>query len=388
MTNLWSLDIICHMIQRFYTNLDVLIKPHRVLIIYGPRRVGKTTLLQTYLDTTTLKYKLDSGDNIRTQQVLSSQDFSLILSYIEGYRLLAIDEAQQIPNIGMGLKIIIDQAPEIQVIATGSSSFDPANQVGEPLTGRKTTITLYPIAQAELLNQYNTFELKQKLEEFLIFGSYPEVITAKTRDEKIAILQEIVNSYLLKDILSFEKVKSSQIIFHLLKLLAFQVGNQVSLNELATGLAIDVKTVGRYLDLLEKSFVIVPVTGFSRNLRSEIVSKNKYYFLDNGIRNAVVSQFNELPDRNDAGQLFENFIVMERMKKRAYQHILRNAYYWRTYGQQEIDLVEEGEGKLEGYEVKWGSGKTISAPRDWKESYKNAIFRVINRENYLDFITQ
>lgn len=375
------------MIQRFYTNLDKLIKPHRVLILYGPRRVGKTTLLKTYLDTTNIKFKLDSGDNIRTQEVLSSQDFSLILSYIEGYDLLAIDEAQQIPNIGMGLKIIIDQVPGIQVIATGSSSFDLANQVGEPLTGRKTTIILYPIAQAELLNQYNKYELKQKLEEFLIFGSYPEVVTAKTRADKIAILQEIVSSYLLKDILSFEKVKSSQTIFNLLKLLAFQVGNQVSLNELATGLAIDVKTVGRYLDLLEKAFVIVPVTGFSRNLRSEIVSKNKYYFLDNGIRNAVVSQFNQLPDRNDAGQLFENFVLIERMKKRSYQRILRNAYYWRTYERQEIDLVEEGSGKLEGYEVKWGSDKTTSVPKDWRENYKDATFQIINRENYLDFIT-
>lgn len=374
------------MIKRFYSNLSQLIKPHRVLIIYGPRRVGKTTLLKTFLNTTKLKYKLDSGDNIRTQEILSSQDFPLILSYVEGYDLVAIDEAQQIPNIGMGLKIIIDQAPNIQVIATGSSSFDLANQVGEPLTGRKITITLYPIAQSELLAQYNKFELKQKLEEFLIFGSYPEVITAKTRSEKITILQEIVSSYLLKDILTFEKVKSSQTIFNLLKLLAFQIGNQVSQTELATSLAIDVKTVGRYLDLLEKAFVIMPVTGFSRNLRSEIVSKNKYYFLDPGIRNAVISQFNGLPDRNDAGQLFENFIILERMKKRSHQHILRNAYYWRTYKQQEIDLVEEGEGKLESYEVKWGSDKRISAPKDWQKSYQNATFQIINRENYLDFI--
>lgn len=375
------------MIHRLYTDLNKLIKPHRVLIIYGPRRVGKTTLLQTYLDTTRLKYKLDSGDNIRTQEVLSSQDFSLILSYVEGYDLVAIDEAQQISNIGMGLKIIIDQAPDVRVIATGSSSFDLSNQIGEPLTGRKTTITLYPVAQLELLDKYNKFELKQKLGDFLIFGSYPEVITVQTRDEKIAVLQEVVNSYLLKDILSFEKVKSSQTIFNLLKLLAFQVGNQVSLNELAINLSIDVKTVGRYLDLLEKSFVIMPVTGFSRNLRSEIVSKNKYYFLDNGIRNAVISQFNGLPDRNDAGQLFENFVLMERLKKRAYQHILRNAYYWRTYEQQEIDLVEEGEGKLEGYEVKWGTDKIISAPKDWGKNYTDATFQIIHRENYLDFIT-
>ena len=376
-----------YMIPRIYDNLEKQIRPQKALVIYGPRRVGKTTILENFLKKTTLKYKLDSGDNIRTQQVLGSQDFTQIFSFAEGYELIAIDEAQQIPNIGMGLKIIVDKIANIKVIATGSSSFDLAGQIGEPLTGRKNTIILYPISQIELLSDMNRYELKEKLEEFLIFGSYPEVVTASKRAEKINILQEIVNSYLLQDILSFDKVKGAKTLFNLLKLLSFQVGSEVSLNELATQLGIDTKTVGRYLDLLEKSFVIVSIGGLSRNLRSEITSKNKYFFLDNGIRNGVVSQFNTLDTRNDIGQLWENFVVMERLKKRSYKNIYCNSYFWRTYQGSEIDLVEERGGNLFGYECKWSVKKRVTAPKDWLPNYPNANFEVITPDNYLDFVT-
>jgi len=373
------------MIKRAY-KLEELIKPNKVLIIYGPRRVGKTTLLKDFLAHTKLKYKLDSGDNIRTQQVLSSQDFARILDYASGYELIAIDEAQQIPNIGMGLKIIVDQIQDIMVIATGSSSFDLAGATGEPLTGRKTTIALYPMAQKELLPLYNKHELKEKLEEFLVFGSYPEVITAKTRRDKIAVLEEIVNSYLLKDILTIDRIKGSKALLDLLKLIAFQVGSQVSLNEIATQIKLDVKTVSRYLDIFEKAFVIKRIGGFSRNLRKEIVSKAKYYFLDNGIRNAVIPQFNPLDSRNDIGILWENFVVIERIKKCAYQNIYGSLYFWRTYDGQEIDLVEEREGKLFGYEFKWSEKQKMKEPKDWCKTYDNAEFKIINRENYLEFI--
>lgn len=374
------------MIKRFYDNLGELTKTNKALVIYGPRRVGKTTLLSDFLKKSKLKYKLDSGDNIKVQQILSSQDFDQILNYAQGYDLIVIDEAQQIPNIGMGLKIIVDQIPGIKVIATGSSSFDLANKIGEPLTGRKNTITLYPISQLELTKIYNKYELKEKLEEFLIFGSYPEVVNAKTKEEKKKILEELVSSYLLKDILSLERVKGSKVIFDLLKLLAFQVGNEVSLNELGLQLRLDVKTVDRYLDLLEKTFVIIRIGALSRNLRKEISSKQKYYFLDNGVRNAVISQFNNLTDRNDIGQLWENFVFMERMKKRAYEHIYCNVYFWRTYSQKEIDLVEERDGKLLGYEIKW-SKDNIDPPKEWLEFYKNSSFEIVNKENYLEFIT-
>ncbi len=372
-------------LQRFY-NLEQHIQPGKVLVVYGPRRVGKTTLLQDTLDHTALKYKLDSGDNIRTQKALSSQDFTLIKEYVSGYDLLAIDEAQQIPNIGMALKIIVDQHPHLRVIATGSSSFDLANTVGEPLTGRKKTLTLYPLAQLELLKHYNRYELRQRVEDFLIFGSYPDVITAESREQKIMILNELVDSYLFKDILASEQIKNSRLLIDLLRLIAFQIGNEVSLSELGQQLGIDVKTVKRYLELLEKTFVIINIGGFSRNLRSEITKKQKYYFVDNGIRNAVISLFNPLDTRNDIGALWENFVVIERLKKRSYQNIYGNAYFWRTYGQQEIDIVEEREGKLFAYECKWSEKKSMKVPSEWHTAYPDASFLVINPENYLEFI--
>ncbi|MBU1053665.1 MAG: ATP-binding protein [Proteobacteria bacterium] len=373
------------MIKRKY-DIAEFIKPQKVLVIFGPRRVGKTTLLNDFLSRTTLKFKLDSGDNIQIQQVLSSQDFKQILDYAAGYDLIAIDEAQQIPNIGMGLKILVDQMPNLIVIATGSSAFDLSGAIGEPLTGRKTTLVLYPLAQLELLNHYNAFELKLILEDFLIYGSYPEVVTAQASRDKIALLEELVNSYLLKDILKLDRIKGAKLLMDLLKLLAFQIGAQVSLNELSTQLRIDVKTVGRYLDIFEKAFVIKRIGGFSRNLRSEVVSKAKYYFLDNGIRNAVISQFNSIDNRNDIGQLWENFLVTERLKKCAYHDLYGSFYFWRTYAGQELDWVEEREGRLLGYEFKWSENKRRKQPKDWLKNYGNAEFQTINRKNYAEFI--
>lgn len=372
------------MIKRHY-RIGKMIRPGKVLVVYGPRRVGKTTLLESFLKETKLKFKFDSGDNIRVRNVLGSSDFWKILDYVAGYELLVIDKAQMVPGIGTGLKIIVDQEKNIAVVATGSSSFELAKQIGEPLTGRKETVTLYPISQKELSATHNSRELKEKLEDFLVFGSYPEVIMENTRLKKIKALAEIADSYLLKDVLSMERVKSPKTLLNLLKLLSFQVGNLVSMNELAGQLSIDIKTVARYLDLLEKSFVIKPVSGFSRNLRKEIAKKVKYYFLDNGIRNAVIMQFNAMEDRNDAGQLWENFIYSERLKKLSYENIPGYTYFWRTYDGKEIDLVEEREGKLFGYEMKWTKGR-LSPPKEWKEAYSNAEYQVINRDNYLDFI--
>ena len=374
------------MIKRAYEPLDTYLQPNKVLVIYGPRRVGKTTMLQRYLAQTPLRYKLDSGDNIRTQQVLSSQDFSQILPYVEGYDLLAIDEAQGIPNIGMALKIIVDQASGIRVIATGSSSFESAGQVGEPLTGRKRTLVLYPFAQSELMAMHNRFELREHLEEFLLYGAYPEVIDAPSAAAKIETITEIAHSYLFKDILAFDRVRSARSLVDLLKLLAFQVGNEVSLNEIASQVAVDVKTVQRYLDLLEKSFVIFRLGGFSRNLPNEVTSKAKYYFFDVGIRNALIAQFNGLDQRNDVGQLWENFVVTERMKRRAYAPIYANTYFWRTYDGQEIDLVEERDGRLFGYECKWSTRKAVAAPRRWVGAYPDAAFSIVTPETYQDFV--
>ena len=373
------------MLKRIY-NLEKLIKKNKVLVIYGPRRIGKTTLLKNFLDNTKLKYKLDSGDNLRLQDILKSQDFPRIIEYVADNKLIALDEAQQIPNIGMGLKIIVDQIDNIYVIATGSSSFELSQQIGEPLTGRKKTIILYPLSQKELKFKYSDYELKEKLNEYLVFGSYPEIITALDKKEKIEVLTEIANSYLLKDILALEKVKSPQLLLKLLQLLAFRLGHQVSLNELANKLNINIRTIERYLDLLEKGFVIKRLGGFSRNLRKEVTGKSKYYFYDNGIRNAIIGQFNDIEDRDDVGALFENFVFMERIKKCAYVQMHRNFYYWRTYDGKEIDLIEEYDGKLFGYEFKWSENKKVSAPKDWISAYKNTKYKIINRKNYLDFV--
>ncbi len=361
------------------------LRPNKVLVLYGPRQVGKTTILKGFLESTPLKYRLDSGDDIRIQEILSSRNFVWIREYSQGYELVAIDEAQKIPYIGESLKIMVDNLPGIQIVVTGSSSFELAGQIGEPLTGRKITLILYPVAQLELKDLYNPFDLKGNLEEYLIFGGYPEVTAATNREEKIQIINEITGSYLLKDILELKKIKSSKILLDLLRLLSFQLGNQVSLRELAGQLGIDYKTVARYIDILEKGFVLYNLRGFSRNLRKEITKKSKYYFYDNGIRNAIISNFNPLSLRNDAGMLWENFLVMERMKKQSYSNIYANNYFWRTWDQKEIDFIEEREGKLFGFEFKWGK-KRVKMPKEWIGTYPEAEFLVIDKENYLNFI--
>ena len=354
--------------------------------MYGARRVGKTTLLKDFLSHSKLKYRIDSGDNIRLQHVFESQDFEALSDYVEGYELIAIDEAQQIRNIGMGLKILVDQHPSLKIIVAGSSSFDLSQSVGEPLTGRKKTVVLYPMSLLELGALYNKQELSEQLENFLRFGLYPEIITTKSKKGKMEILQELVDSYLLKDILSLEKIKGSRQLLDLLKLLAFQIGNEVSFTELATQVRLDVKTVARYLDILEKGFVIQRIGALSRNPRKEVTSKAKYYFFDVGIRNAIISQFNEIGDRNDTGNLFENFIVMERQKTNAYKQRISQTYFWRTYDGQEVDVIEEQNGRIHGYEVKWSPGKKSRTPSSWKTTYPDALLTLINRENYLPFI--
>jgi hypothetical protein len=374
------------MIKRAFEPLKSHLAPNSVLVIYGPRRAGKTTLLQSYLSSTEWKYRSVVGDDVPTQQLLSSRNVAQIQEYLEGYELFAIDEAQYVPEIGHALKIIVDQVPDIRVIATGSSSFELAGQIGEPLTGRKKTLTLYPISQGELLSLYNKYDLKQDLEDRLIFGSYPQVVMANKRQERITVITEIANSYLLKDILDFDRVRGSRPIWDLLKLLAFQVGSEVSQNELSRSLGIDVKTVGRYLDLLEKAFVLYRLDGFSRNLRSEVTRNSKYYFYDNGIRNAVVNQFNPTDQRDDIGALWENFIVMERIKHLEYSFIPANQYFWRTYSQQEIDLVEEKGKSLDGYEFKWSQSKSPKVPPEWSRTYPRATYSVITPDNYQEFV--
>ena len=373
------------LIPRVYDKLEEIIEANKVIVIYGPRRVGKTTLLNQFISRTKLKYRFDNGEDILVQDVLSSQNFGRIFDYVADNELIVIDEAQLVPNIGMGLKIIVDQVPNIKVIATGSASFDLANKLGEPLVGRKWTKTLFPVSVFELKKRKSNFDLSNDLNKHLIYGTYPEVLMNKMVVKKRNILEEIARSYLLKDILAIERVKGAKKLFDLLKLIAFQVGNEVSLTELGSQLSLDRKTVERYLDLLEKSFILYNLRGYSRNLRKEISRKSKYYFLDNGIRNAVIENFNDLDTRDDVGGLWENFLVSERLKTQEYKKIYANNYFWRTWEGQEVDWVEERGGKLLGFEFKWGD-KKVKPPKDWLLTYKEASFEVINRDNYLDFL--
>ncbi len=371
-------------------NIEKSIAPKRALIVYGPRRVGKTTMLQSYLDNLKTKKKRSrifssTGDDFTLRELFRAERRKEILDFANDFDLIAIDEAQSIPSIGLGTKMIIDAFPEKIIILTGSSSFDLSNKIGEPLTGRHFTLTLFPVSQKEI--EFGNFEIKNHLPDFLIFGSYPEVLLEKNKQKKIKILTEIVSSYLFKDVLALNKIRSSDLLLDIVKCLAFQIGSEVSLNEISKMVGTDVKTVGRYLDLLEKMFIIKKVRGFSRNLRNEISKKAKYYFIDNGVRNAVIGQFNELNMRNDIGPLWENFIFMEMIKQSNINDSLDMYYFWRTHTGQEIDVIKESGGKLFAYEIKWGKSKG-KIPKDFITTYNNSEFQTINKDNYLEFINE
>jgi predicted AAA+ superfamily ATPase len=361
----------------------------RVTTIYGPRRVGKTTLANDYIKTLNSDSVFSTtSDDIRTQDVLSSQNLSRLLDFAGSYKTIFIDEAQRVKDIGINLKMLIDAKPDLRIIATGSASFDLQNKTGEPLTGRQTPLTLFPISILELKNKMSNFEIQNKLSDFLLFGMYPEIITVENSNEKKFILSELVNAYLLKDALELEKIKSSKTLLNLLRLLAYQIGNEVNHTELANALDIDQKTVSRYLDILEKCFVVYNLRGFSKNLRSEVVKSSKYYFYDVGIRNALISNYNDIYLRPDRGALFENFIFMEKLKFNKYKEVYSNLYFWRTYEQKEIDIIEEMDGLLHAFEIKYNPSKKTIAPKQWTQTYgDHSTFKVINHENFLEFIT-
>lgn len=371
--------------QHLLDTLTHIMPTDKVLVIYGPRRIGKTTLLKKLLEKKD-RYLSVSGEDIQVQHYLSSQSIDILKSFVGNHHLLVVDEAQKVPHIGLNLKLLIDHVPNLQIIVTGSSSFDLANQLGEPLTGRKRTFKMFPLSQMEIGTTENSAQTRANLEERLIYGSYPEVILTKDQQTKKEYLSELISSYLYKDILELDGVRKAKKISQILQLLAFQIGKEVSLSEIGQQLGLHKGTVERYIDLLEKSFVLINVQGFSRNLRKEISKQSRYYFYDLGVRNAIINQFNTLSLRNDIGQLWENYAIIERLKKQEYQRILSNNYFWRTYNQQQIDWVEERDGQLDGYEMKWQSMKG-KAPSEWLKNYPHANFKIIHTENYLDFIT-
>ena len=370
--------------------LPGLLQEGKVLLIYGPRRAGKTTLINDFLATLPEPDRGDSlflsGENRIIQDTFSSQSIESLRSAVGAHRLLVIDEAQHIPNIGLNLKLIVDHIPGIRVFASGSASFALAQQVGEPLTGRKFTVHLYPVWAREIIDAYSELFFRETLERYLIYGSYPELFRLPSDTERARYMNELIDSYLFRDILALENVRNPKKLRDLLTLLAFQIGREVSLSELGTQLELNKQTVFRYLDLLEQSFVILNIRGFSRNLRKEVTKTSRYYFYDNGVRNALINNFNPLSLRDDIGMLWENYLVMERIKKQHYRDIFSNNYFWRTYDQKEVDFVEERDGKLYGHEFTWNE-HAKKPPREWLATYSNASFEVITRENYLPFIT-
>jgi len=355
------------------------------IVIYGARQVGKTTLVNDVIKNLGLKTLTVNADQSKYLDIFSQRDLNRIKDFVEGYELLFIDEAQRIPEIGINLKIILDNFKSLKVVVTGSSSLDLASKVSEPLTGRVWTYKLYPISFYEMSAFKNKFELDEQIEERMIYGSYPEIFSLIGETNKREYLQNLSDAYLYKDLLELGDIRNSNKIRDLLKLLAFQVGSEVSLSELGSSLGMGKDTVSRYIDFLEKSYVIFRLEGFSRNLRKEVTKMDKIFFYDLGIRNILIDNLKPLKERNDAGQLWENFLISERVKYLSYTQIYVSNYFWRLYTGAELDYVEDTGGELKGYKFKFG-GKIVKAPKGWKTTYTDSKFKYINRDNYLEFV--
>ncbi len=365
--------------------LEQLSGSRKVMLIYGPRQTGKTTLVKKLGKSSGLKALYLSADLSKNEILLMQRDLKTLSELTEGYQLLVIDEAQRVENIGLVLKVLYDEMPHLKVIATGSSSFDLANKASEPLTGRKKVFHLLPFALGEVMQGMNTYELDQKLDEIIIYGLYPEVYTSSL-NHKRNILGDICESYLFKDVLQLTTVKYTAKIRDLLRLLAFQTGHQVSIHELTQKLSLNRETVERYIDLLEKAFVIFRLPAYSRNLRKEVSKMDKIYFYDVGIRNYLIDNLKPLDQRMDSGSIWENFIIAERRKQLFYTGQTFPTYFWRTYTGSEIDYVEEGGNGLTGYEIKISKTK-VQSPKLWKDEY-NGGFQLINRSNYIEWLLE
>lgn len=357
-------------------------RSNKVVCLFGPRQTGKTTLMKRVYDRFEGRKDFLNGDFTDDCALLVPERAAL--SRLAGHLdLLFVDEAQNIPHIGRVLKLLHDTYPKLRVAASGSASFDLRRKTGEPLTGRQVVLELFPLSLAERapkISQQQTI-----IEEGLIYGGYPEIVTTRDPGKKEDLLRRLVADHLLKDIFAAVDVNKDRL-YDLLRLLAFQIGSEVSLNELASATRMDVKTVDRYLGLLEDAYIILRLGGFSRNLRKEVSKSRKIYFLDVGIRNALLQAFQPLPLREDVGRLWENYLIVERHKQNAYEGRQVGSWFWRTYDQQEIDYVEEEKGVLLAAEFKWKSGKRVSFPKAWRETYPEAHRLLVTPETVSDFL--
>ncbi|MCK4554726.1 ATP-binding protein [Candidatus Parcubacteria bacterium] len=360
------------------------LESNKIIVLYGARQTGKTTLSNDILKNINGKILKINADELSYTNVLSSRDLGKLKLLTGGYDVLFIDEAQRIEDIGINLKIIHDNIPQMKLLVTGSSSLDLANKVKEPLTGRTSTYTLLPISLMELAKTHNIFELQNRLEEFMVYGMYPDIFSHNSYKKKEKYLRELSGSYLYKDILDISQIRNTSKIKDLLRLLAFQIASEVSLNELGSSLGLSLETVNAYINLLEKSFIVFRLGGFSRNLRKEISKRDKIYFWDLGIRNTLINNFSAFEMRNDVGAMWENFIISERIKYLSYNEIFASSYFWRTYTGAELDYVEEISGQLYAYEIKYKKVK-LKAPKTWTENYSNN-YKCITIDNFGEFV--
>jgi predicted AAA+ superfamily ATPase len=359
-------------------------KSNKVVLLFGTRRVGKTFLMQSLAKKLESNFLFLNGEDLEVREIFQRRTVANLKNLTGNYRTLIIDEAQAIPEIGKALKLMIDTQPELTIFATGSSALDLLNQSGEPLTGRMHSFLLYPIAQLEL--GQSLIEARQNLDERLIYGSYPEVLQIADATSKAAYLGQLIQSYLLKDILAYSGIRLSDRILSLLRLIAHQVGSEVSYSELGNQLGMNKATVESYLDLLSKVFILYKLPAYSTNARKEISKNAKWYFFDNGIRNAVINDFRPLGLRNDLGVLWETYVLSERIKKMRYSGSMVQFYFWRNYQQQEIDWIEFENGELRAFEIKYSSVKKVKTPSGFRQNYPSIEVQKVDRDNYLEFI--
>jgi len=362
-------------------NIEKRLGSGKAIVVIGPRQVGKTTLIESIL--ASKEYLLLDGDDPKTRTILTEPNTEQIRAILGKYKYVFIDEAQRIEGIGLTMKIITDRFKDVQLFASGSSSFDLTNQINEPLTGRKWEYQLFPISWEEFENHHGFLNSEQQLENRLLYGFYPDVLN--NVGDEISILRNLVNSYLYKDILSYSDIRKPEVLEKLVQALALQVGSEVNYSELAQIVHVDKNTISKYIDILQKGYIIFKLRSFSRNVRNEIKTNKKIYFYDNGVRNMHIGSFNPIDLRTDKGALWENFLISERIKQIEYKQSLSRSYFWRTKQQQEVDFVEENSGQIRGYEFKWNKKRTTKLPKTFVESY-HAESYVIDKNNFREFV--